>query len=74
MGNKASAPIGSRWRLKAETKGRVFYVLEKKPFGRIELAQEGHPVFSQTTMQELLSATWERLPGEAQLPPGYYSS
>jgi len=70
MGREARAPVASRWQHKNEPRGRVFFVLERKPFGRLELMQEGGSVFARSTLKELLSH-WIRLEGNATLPPGF---
>jgi hypothetical protein len=70
MGTEAKTPVASRWMHKNETKGRVFFVLERKAFGRIELMQEGRAYFGTATQKELL-ANWTRLPGQAEMPSGF---
>lgn len=70
MGREAQAPVASRWQQKNDPKERVFFVLERKPFGGIELMQEGRAVFASRTLKELLS-DWVRLEGKATLPPGF---
>lgn len=63
MSTQAKAPIGSRWMLKDETKGRAFVVTERKPFGKIELKQEDRAYFGSSTQKELL-ANYNRLPAD----------
>lgn len=70
MKREAQAPVASRWMHKNEAKGRVFFVLERKGFGRVELMQEGRAVFGTATQRELL-ANWTRLEGKAELPSSY---
>lgn len=73
MGTEAKAPVASRWIHKKEPKGRVFFVLERLPFGKLELMQEGRAVFAGTSVKELLS-DWTRLEGKAELPHSYRAS
>ncbi|MET3119778.1 hypothetical protein AAKU64_004024 [Undibacterium sp. GrIS 1.8] len=70
MGREAQTPVASRWMLKNETKGRVFFVLERKPFGKLSLMQEGRTVFSDSSVKDIL-ANFNRLEGRAQLPAGW---
>lgn len=58
---EAKAPVGSRWKAKLETKGRVFVVIERKPFGVVEIKQEDRAYFGRTTLKGLL-ANFERMP------------
>lgn len=70
MTREAKAPVASRWQLKRETKGRVFYVLERMPFGKVLLQQEGKAVSADSSVKDLL-ANFNRLEGKAQLPAGW---
>lgn len=70
MAREAQAPVGSRWMSKTESKGRVFFVLEHKAFGRIEIMQEGRANIGSIT-QKLLLENWNRLPGKTELPSGF---
>ncbi len=70
MAREAQAPVASRWMLKNESKGRVFFVLERKAFGKIGLMQEGRAVFPDSSLKDLL-ANFTRLEGKAQLPAGW---
>lgn len=55
------APIGSRWTFNTDTTGRVFVVIERKPFGGVEFKQEDNAYFSSITLRSL-QATATRLP------------
>lgn len=70
MVREAKAPVASRWQLKRETRGRLFYVLQRMPFGKVMLMQEGQAASSDTTVKELL-INFGRLDGQAQLPAGW---
>jgi hypothetical protein len=70
MAREAQAPVASRWMHKNDPKRRAFFVLERKGFGRVELMQEGAPVFASRTQKELLES-WTRLEGKAELPSSY---
>ena len=48
------APIGSRWVFKAETKGRVFVVTERKPGGVVCIKQEDRAYFGQSYLRDFL--------------------
>lgn len=73
MAREAQAPVASRWMHKNDSKGRVFFVLERKGFGRVELMQEGRAVFANRTQKELVS-DWTRLEGKAELPSSFHIS
>lgn len=79
MAKKAQVEVGSRWQFKGETKGRVFFVFEKLPFGRLLIKQEGRAVTGETRQADLLrnavklegindSMSVERINREAHLP------
>jgi len=51
----------------------VYFVLERKPFGKISLMQEGRAVFGDSSVKDLL-ANFNRLEGRAQLPAGWTAS
>lgn len=51
MGTQSKAPIGSRWK---DAQGRVWKVIERKPFGRIDLLREDRAVFCDTRLSDLL--------------------
>ena len=70
MAREAKAPVASRWQLKREAKGRVFYVLERMPFGKVLLMQEGRAVSADSSVKDLL-INFNRLEGKAQLPAGW---
>ena len=70
MARESQVPVGSRWMSKTETKGRVFFVIEHKGFGRLEIMQEGRANFSQVTQKSLLE-NWHRLPRKTELPSGF---
>lgn len=70
MAREAQAPVASRWTHKNDPNGRVFFVLERKGFGRVELMQEGSAVFASRTQKELLG-NWKRLEGKAKLPSSF---
>ena len=70
VGTQTKTPIGSRWMLKSDTHERVFFVLGRKPFGKIELKQEDRAYFASSTQKDLL-ADFNRLPGKTELPPGF---
>lgn len=55
------APVGSRWTFNTDTTGRVFVVIERKPFGGVEIKQEGEAYFGSVSLRSLL-ATATRLP------------
>ena len=48
------APVGSRWRLNADTKGRVFVVTERKPGGVVEYKQEDRAYFGRSYLGQFL--------------------
>lgn len=48
------APIGSVWRLKADTKGRLWKVTGRKPGGVVEYEQVGRAVFGQSYLRNWL--------------------
>jgi len=52
--SKTKIEIGSRWQFKGETKGRVFFIMEKIPFGRLLIKQEGRAVTGESTQKQLL--------------------
>lgn len=52
--NTVKIEVGSRWQFKTETKGRVFFVMEKMPFGRLMIKQEDRAVTGECTQTELL--------------------
>lgn len=54
MGTQARAPVGSRWQ---DTQGRVWKVIERKPFGRIDMMREDRAVFGLFSLQEVLTFT-----------------
>lgn len=64
MGSKALAPIGSRWGTSSDN--RVFVVVERKPFGRLCVQEEGRPSFSGYTYQRMFVESHTRLPGKAE--------
>lgn len=72
MAREAQAPVGSRWRNSNDKKGRTFFVLERKGFGKLELMQEGRAYFASITQKDLLDQ-FIRLPGTAELPSGFGS-
>jgi len=51
MGTQAKAPIGSRWQ---DAQGRVWTVIERKPFGVIDLKREDRAIFCDTRLSDLL--------------------
>ncbi|GIK44899.1 MAG: hypothetical protein BroJett012_08020 [Betaproteobacteria bacterium] len=68
MGAPALVPVGSRW--KAGTSDRVWVVLGRKPFGKLEIQEEGRAYFGET-YQRMFLESHTRLPdktpnGEAQ--------
>lgn len=73
MGTQAKTPVGSRWMLARETKGRVFIVVERMAFGKVHMVQEGRPALStDATVKQLTDeAQWVRQPGTAELPGCY---
>lgn len=54
MAKQALVEVGSRWQFNGETKGRVFFVYEKLPFGRLLIKQEGRAVTGETRQADLL--------------------
>lgn len=51
MSKAAAVAIGSRW---ASKDGRVWIVLERLPFGRLEIQQEGRAYFGTTRQKDFL--------------------
>jgi len=51
MGKPACVAIGSRW---VSKDGRVWIVLERLPFGRLEIQQEGRAYFGTTRQRDFL--------------------
>lgn len=68
MGSKALAPIGSRW--EALSDNRVFVVVERKPFGRLCVQEEGRPSFGAYTHQRMFVKFHTRLPDKAESGAG----
>ena len=52
MSREAQAPINSRWQ---DAKGHVWKVIERKPFGRLDLMREDRAVFGEIRLRDLLS-------------------
>lgn len=59
MGTPALVPVGSRWR--AGTSNRVWVVVERKPFGRLGIQEEGRAYFGET-YQRMFLESHTRLP------------
>lgn len=62
--NGAKTPVGSRW--KATNDSRVFVVIERKPFGKVDTRQEGRAYFCSMKQSDLL-ACFTRLPNLPEL-------
>lgn len=52
MSREARAPINSRWQ---DASGRVWKVIERKPFGKIDLLREDRAVIGEIRLRDLLS-------------------
>lgn len=59
MGTPALVPVGSRWI--TETSDRVWVVIERKPFGRLCIQEEGRAYFGEA-YQRMFLLTHTRLP------------
>lgn len=59
MGRPAKVPVGSRW--KTEKSDRVWVVIERKPFGRLRIQEEGHAYFGEA-YQRMFLESHSRLP------------
>lgn len=79
MAKKAKVEVGSRWQFNGETKGRIFFVYEKLPFGRLLIKQEDRAVTGEIKQADLLriamkldgindSMSIEKMNREAHLP------
>ena len=79
MARKALVEVGSRWQMKNDPKGRVFFVYEKGPFGRLMFKQEDRAVTGESKQAEFLrnfvklegtndSLSQENLNREAHMP------
>lgn len=79
MAKQAQVEVGSRWQFNGDTKGRVFFVYEKLPFGRLLIKQEGRAVTGETKQADLQrtarklegindSMSAEKINREAHLP------
>ena len=55
MGRPSQAPIGSRWKFKTETRGRIFVVTGRKPGGVVEIKQEDRACFGQAYLANFLA-------------------
>lgn len=53
MGAQAQAPIGSRWQ---DARGRIWTVIERKPFGVLDLKREDRAIFCGTRLSALLES------------------
>jgi len=54
VGAPALVPVGSRWSAK-NCPSRVFVVLERKPFGRICIQEEGRAYFGESQQKQFLA-------------------
>ena len=63
MGSKALAPIGSRWGTPSDN--RVFVVVERKPFGRLCVQEEGRYYFGYP-YQRMFIKSHIRLPDKTE--------
>lgn len=63
MGAPALVPVGSRWKSswKPEASDRVWVVIERKPFGRLVIQEEGRAYFGET-YQRMFLESHTRLP------------
>ncbi len=52
MCREAQAPINSRWQ---DLKGHVWKVIDRKPFGKLDLMREDRAVFSEMKLRDLLA-------------------
>ncbi len=59
MGSHVKVPVGSRW--KTEKSNRIWVVIERKPFGRLEIQEEGCAYFGET-YQRMFLESHSRLP------------
>lgn len=53
MGKPALVPVGSRWSGKS---GRVWVVIGRKPFGRLEVQEEGRMYFGEIYQRMFLES------------------
>lgn len=51
MGRTAKSPVGSRWK---NSYGKIYMVVETRPFGKIDLMEEGGACFILTSQKQLL--------------------
>ena len=54
--SRNQAPIGSRWAFNADTRGRVFVVIDRKPGGVVEYKQEDRAYFGSAYLRNFLAA------------------
>ncbi len=53
MSREAQCPVGSRWKPNNGSP-RVFVVIERKPFGKLETQEEGRAYFGETRQRDFL--------------------
>jgi len=51
MSRTAKSPVGSRWK---NSYGKTYMVVETRPFGKIDLMEEGRTCFILTSQKQLL--------------------
>jgi hypothetical protein len=66
MGKPALVPVGSRWRM--GTTNRVWVVIERLPFGRLGIKEEGRARFGET-YQRMFLESHTRLPDKPPNAP-----
>lgn len=55
MAREVQCPVGSRWKPNSGSE-RVFVVIERKPFGKLETQEEGRLYFGETRQSDFLKS------------------